>query len=69
MFMISISLSEKFCCQNLITSIKVINMTALDNNLHFEIYTVVSLPAEEYPPPLPPSPTQSANGVAESSMT
>ena len=26
-FMISISLSEKFCCQNLITSIKVINMT------------------------------------------
>ena len=26
-FMISIFLSEKFCCQNLITSIKVINMT------------------------------------------
>ena len=26
-FMISISLSEKFCCQNLTTSIKVINMT------------------------------------------
>ena len=26
-FMISISLSKKFCCQNLITSIKVINMT------------------------------------------
>ena len=26
-FMISISLSEKFCCQNLITCIKVINMT------------------------------------------
>ena len=26
-FMISISLSEKFCCQNLIMSIKVINMT------------------------------------------
>ena len=26
-FMISIALSEKFCCQNLITSIKVINMT------------------------------------------
>ena len=26
-FMISISLSEKFCCQNLFTSIKVINMT------------------------------------------
>ena len=25
--MIPISLSEKFCCQNLITSIKVINMT------------------------------------------
>ena len=26
-FLISIPLSEKFCCQNLITSIKVINMT------------------------------------------
>ena len=26
-FMISIFLSEKFCCQNLVTSIKVINMT------------------------------------------
>ena len=26
-FMISISLSKKLCCQNLITSIKVINMT------------------------------------------
>ena len=26
-FMISMSLSEKFCCQNLITRIKVINMT------------------------------------------
>ena len=29
--MVSISLSEKFCCQNLITSIKVINMTGHSN--------------------------------------
>ena len=28
--MISLTLSEKFCCQNLITSIKVINMTKFE---------------------------------------
>ena len=31
-FMISISLPEKLCCQNFITSIKVINMTGPQTN-------------------------------------
>ena len=40
--MISISLCEKFCCQNLITSIKVINMMKADWNLVSHITRKVS---------------------------